>query len=80
MILVGGMTRMPRVQQVVREIFGDRGLVVRPGYIVGPGDRTDRFSYWPQRFAAGGQSGLTNAPCCWRSRSLGRIGRNPWRS
>lgn len=42
-------------EQVVLRAFGDRGLVVRPGYIVGPGDVTDRFSYWPQRFARGGE-------------------------
>ncbi len=42
-------------EAVVKEIFGDRGTVVRPGYIVGPGDPTDRFSYWPQRLAKGGE-------------------------
>jgi len=31
-----------------------RALVVRPGLIVGPHDPTDRFSYWPERVAAGG--------------------------
>jgi 2'-hydroxyisoflavone reductase len=35
--------------------FGDRGIVVRPTYIVGPGDTTDRFPYWPVRLARGGQ-------------------------
>jgi len=29
--------------------------VVRPGLIVGPGDPTGRFSYWPGRLAAGGE-------------------------
>lgn len=29
--------------------------VVRPGLIVGPGDTTGRFSYWPQRLARGGE-------------------------
>jgi len=29
--------------------------VVRPGLIVGPGDPTGRFSYWPQRVADGGE-------------------------
>ena len=33
----------------------DRGLVVRPGYIVGPGDTTDRFPYWPVRLQRGGE-------------------------
>jgi 2'-hydroxyisoflavone reductase len=37
------------------EAFGDKGMVVRPTYIVGPGDTTDRFPYWPVRFAKGGE-------------------------
>jgi len=35
--------------------FGDRGIVVRPGLIVGPGDRSDRFTYWPVRIDGGGE-------------------------
>lgn len=29
--------------------------VVRPGLIVGPGDETDRFTYWPVRLSRGGE-------------------------
>jgi len=38
-----------------RKAFGDRTLVIRPGYIVGPGDRSDRFTYWPVRVERGGE-------------------------
>lgn len=32
-----------------------RTAVVRPGLIVGPGDPTDRFTYWPVRLDRGGE-------------------------
>jgi len=33
----------------------ERTLIVRPGLIVGPFDPTDRFTYWPERLARGGE-------------------------
>jgi 2'-hydroxyisoflavone reductase len=42
-------------EAVVREVFGDRALIGRPGLITGPHDPTDRFPYWPRRIAAGGR-------------------------
>jgi len=44
-----------RCEREVQEAFGNRALVVRPTYIVGPGDTSDRFPYWPQRLAKGGE-------------------------
>jgi 2'-hydroxyisoflavone reductase len=37
-------------------------VVVRPGLIVGPGDRSGRFSYWPNRLAEGGEVLAPGAP------------------
>lgn len=42
-------------EQVVEQAFPNRALIVRPGYIVGPHDHTDRFTYWPHRVARGGE-------------------------
>jgi len=39
----------------VRKHFGERSTIVRPGYIVGPRDETERFTYWPPRVAQGGE-------------------------
>lgn len=41
-------------EKAVREIYGERALIIRPGLIVGPHDPTDRFTYWPVRVARGG--------------------------
>ncbi len=35
--------------------FGEAVTIIRPGLIVGPGDQTDRFTYWPVRLARGGE-------------------------
>jgi 2'-hydroxyisoflavone reductase len=37
------------------KVFGDRAINVRPNFIVGPGDPTPRFNYWPARHARGGE-------------------------
>jgi len=39
-----------------KNIFGaDRTLVVRPTYMIGPGDKSDRFIHWPIRLQQGGE-------------------------
>jgi 2'-hydroxyisoflavone reductase len=35
--------------------FQEKTLIIRPGYIVGPGDESDRFTYWPVRVERGGE-------------------------
>ena len=43
-------------EQIARDAFGPgRTLVFRPGLIIGPGDTTDRFTYWPVRIHRGGE-------------------------
>lgn len=41
-------------EQEVRKAFPNASLVVRPGLITGPGDRSGRFTYWVDRVARGG--------------------------
>ncbi len=42
-------------EQTVEKTFGEGATVVRPGLISGPGDPTDRFTYWPVRVSRGGE-------------------------
>jgi 2'-hydroxyisoflavone reductase len=42
--------------------FPGRAAIIRPGLIVGPGDASDRFTYWPVRIARGGEVLAPNTP------------------
>src|SRR5580698_1946604 len=41
-------------EQEAKRQFPHITTVIRPGLIVGPGDPTDRFTYWPVRLSRGG--------------------------
>lgn len=41
--------------RIVQAELGDKATIVRPTYIVGPDDDTDRFTYWVERVARGGE-------------------------
>src|SRR5689334_459517 len=38
-------------EKEVEKWFPGKSLIIRPGLIVGPGDESDRFTYWPARIA-----------------------------
>ena len=42
-------------EKEVEKWFPEHSLIIRPGLIVGPGDETDRFTYWPVRIDRGGE-------------------------
>ncbi len=44
-----------RSEMEAKNQFGENVTIVRPGLIVGPGDLSDRFSYWPVRIDKGGE-------------------------
>jgi len=49
-------------EQEVRERFGQRATVVRPGKVVGPYDPSDTFAYWVRRAARGGRVAVPGDP------------------
>ncbi len=49
-------------EQAAEAALPGRALNVRPGLIVGPRDRTDRFTYWPVRVRRGGEMLCPNSP------------------
>jgi 2'-hydroxyisoflavone reductase len=40
--------------RIVRTELGEKATIVRPTFIIGPGDRTDRFTYWVDGIHRGG--------------------------
>jgi 2'-hydroxyisoflavone reductase len=42
-------------EQLVERTYQADATIIRPTYIAGPGDTTDRFTYWPVRVARGGE-------------------------
>ena len=42
-------------QRVLASFGAERTTILRPTYICGPGDRTDRYTYWPVRTLRGGE-------------------------
>lgn len=52
-------------ENAAKAVYGEGTLIIRPGLIVGPGDHTNRFTYWPTR--------LPPAARCWR-----RARRSAW--
>lgn len=49
-------------EQAAEAALPGRTLNVRPGLIVGPRDRSDRFTYWPVRVRRGGEMLCPNSP------------------
>jgi 2'-hydroxyisoflavone reductase len=42
-------------EQAVQERYGEAATIVRPHIVAGPGDKTDRYTYWPVRIDHGGE-------------------------
>jgi 2'-hydroxyisoflavone reductase len=51
-----------RSEKDVQENYPGAFTIIRPGLIVGPLDRTDRFTYWPVRVERGGEVLAPGAP------------------
>jgi 2'-hydroxyisoflavone reductase len=49
-------------EQAAEAAFPGRTCNIRPGLIVGPMDRSDRFTYWPVRIARGGEVLVPDKP------------------
>ena len=49
-------------EQEVEKVYGKQATLIRPTYIAGPGDYTDRFTYWPLRVSKGGEMLAPGAP------------------
>jgi len=50
-------------EKATLKAFGnERSIIVRPTYMFGSGDRSDRFTYWPERLSMGGEIRVPGRP------------------
>ena len=50
-------------ERAVNDAMGEeRVTILRPTWVAGPGDRSDRFTYWPVRVARGGEMLVPGTP------------------
>ena len=50
-----GVMKANSEQETIKAFGKERSIIVRPTYMFGPGDKTDRFMHWPVRLAKGGE-------------------------
>ncbi|MDT0553355.1 NAD-dependent epimerase/dehydratase family protein [Urechidicola vernalis] len=50
-----GVMKATSENEAIKAFGKDRAIIVRPTYMIGPADRTDRFIHWPIRLAKGGE-------------------------
>lgn len=56
----GGLKRL--CEREAERQFAERTLIIRPGYITGPGDPQDHLIYWPLRLEQGGDVMVAGDP------------------
>lgn len=49
-----GAMKASSEMETIKAFGKERSIIVRPTYMIGPGDKTDRFIYWAIRFKRGG--------------------------
>ena len=50
-----GVMKTNSENETIKAFGKDRSIIVRPTYMFGPGDKTNRFIHWPIRLAKGGE-------------------------
>ncbi|WKK66000.1 NAD-dependent epimerase/dehydratase family protein [Lutimonas zeaxanthinifaciens] len=50
-----GVMKATSEEETIRAFGINRSIIIRPTYMMGPGDKTDRFIYWPIRLSRGGE-------------------------